>query len=121
MDAELLKVGQVIEVRGQKIKIKVFSNKNSAILVCGGDIIKNICVGNFLKISKGYSSIVCKVEGEYIQELNKDEKSTARFQKVSDTIERLIEVSVIGIIQNGVFLRGVVEIPLIFSEASHLS
>lgn len=121
MDAELLKVGQVIEVRGQKIKIKVFSNKNSAILVCGGDIIKNICVGNFLKISKGYSSIVCKVEGEYIQELNKDEKSTARFQKVSDTIERLIEVSVIGIIQNGVFLRGVVEIPLIFSEAYLLS
>ena len=71
MDAELLKVGQVIEVRGQKIKIKVFSNKNSAILVCGGDIIKNICVGNFLKISKGYSSIVCKVEGEYIQDLKK--------------------------------------------------
>lgn len=75
----------------------------------------------FLEISKGYSSIVCKVEGEYIQELNKDEKSTARFQKVSDTIERLIEVSVIGIIQNGVFLRGVVEIPLIFSEAYLLS
>lgn len=116
MNSDLLKIGQVIEVRGQRIKIRVFQNKNAALLFCNGDIIKNVCVGNLIKISKGYSSIICKVEGEYIQELCKEENSSKRFQKISDSIERIVEVNVIGIIQNNSFQKGIIEIPLIFSD-----
>lgn len=121
MNSDLLKIGQVIEVRGQRIKIKVFQNKNAALLFCNGDIIKNICVGNLVKVSKGYSSIICKVEGEYIQELCKEENSSKRFQKISDSIERIVEVNVIGIIQNELFQKGIIEIPLIFSDVHLLT
>ena len=37
---DFYKIGQVIEVRGQKIRIRVFENKNSNILVYQGNVIK---------------------------------------------------------------------------------
>lgn len=60
------KIGQVIEVRGQRVRIKVLENKNSNILVYQGQIVKNVSVGSFVKIPKGFSNIIGKIEGEYI-------------------------------------------------------
>ena len=65
---DFYKIGQVIEIRGQKIRIHVFENKNSNILIYKGQIIKNISVGGFVKIPKGFSNIIGRIEGEYIQE-----------------------------------------------------
>lgn len=36
---DFYKIGQVIEVRGQKLRIRVFENKNSNILVYQGHVI----------------------------------------------------------------------------------
>lgn len=116
---EFYKVGQVIEVRGQKLRIRVFENKNSNILVYKGQIIKNISVGSFVKIPKGFSNIIGRIEGEYIQEnklLTNDGKET-RFSKESETIERIIEVSIMGVLNGGRFQRGLIDIPLVFSDA----
>ena len=115
---EFYKIGQVIKVSGQKLLIRVFENRNSHILVYQGQIIKNVSVGSFIKIPKGYNNIVGKIEGEYIQEYNvhTDEKTT-RFSNESETIERIIEVSIIGILNDNRFIRGIVEIPLVFSDA----
>lgn len=65
---DFYKIGQVIEVRGQKLRIRVFENKNSNILVYQGHVIKNVSVGSFVKIPKGFSNIIGRIEGEYIQE-----------------------------------------------------
>lgn len=48
---DFYKIGQVIEVRGQKLRIRVFENKNSNILVYQGHVIKNVSVGSFVKIN----------------------------------------------------------------------
>ena len=95
-------IGQVIEVRGQKIRIRVFENKNSNILVYKGQAIKNISVGGFVKIPKGFSNIIGRIEGEYIQEnkITDDSKSNTRFSKESETIDRIIEVSIMGILND---------------------
>ena len=88
---EFYKIGQVIEVRGQKLRIRVFENKNSNILVYRGQIIKNISVGSFVKVPKGFNNIIGRIEGEYIQESklpnNRDEKT--RFSKESEIIDRV--------------------------------
>ncbi|NLK37682.1 MAG: hypothetical protein GX299_06330, partial [Epulopiscium sp.] len=55
---EFMKLGQVVEVRGQKIRARVFENKNGPILLYKGDIIKNVSVGSFIKIPKGFISII---------------------------------------------------------------
>ncbi len=112
---DFYKIGQVIEVRGQKLRIRVFENKNSNILVYNGQIIKNVSVGSFVKIPKGFSNIIGRIEGEYIQE-NCDKK-TMRFSKESETIDRIIEVSIMGVLNDKRFQRGLIDIPLVFSDA----
>lgn len=112
---EFMKLGQVVEVRGQKIRARVFENKNGPILLYKGDIIKNVSVGSFIKIPKGFMSIIGRIEGEHISELREQNVSN-RFQKESDSIERMIDISVLGVMEHGVFLKGMVEIPLVFSD-----
>ena len=111
------KIGQVIEVRGQKVRIKVFENKNSNVLVYQGQIVKNVSVGSFVKIPKGFSNIIGKIEGEYIYENNLPNQSThMRFSKESESIDRIIEVSIIGVLDGDRFKRGLIDIPLVFSD-----
>lgn len=115
---EFYKIGQVIKVSGQKIQIRVFENRNSHILVYQGQIIKNTSVGTFVKIPKGYNNIIGKIEGEYIQENNLYSNSkTPRFSSESESIDRIIEISIIGVLNDNSFIRGLVDIPLVFSDA----
>ena len=41
---DFYKIGQVIEVRGQKLRIRVFENKNSNILVYQGTTLLKMCL-----------------------------------------------------------------------------
>lgn len=120
---EFYKIGQVIEVRGQKLRIRVFENKNSNILIFQGQIIKNVSVGSFVKIPKGFSNIIGKIEGEYIQETSLPNNSigSRRFTKESETIDRIIEVSIMGVLNDDQFRRGLIDIPLVFSDVYILS
>ncbi|WP_196592631.1 hypothetical protein [Pectinatus sottacetonis] len=59
---DFYKIGKVIKVSGQRILIRVFENRNSHILVYQGQIIKNVSVGGFIKIPKGYNNIIGKIE-----------------------------------------------------------
>lgn len=120
---DFYKIGQVIEVRGQKIRIRVFENKNSNILVYQGNVIKNVSVGSFVKIPKGFSNIIGRIEGEYIQETKPigSANDRLRFSKESETIDRIIEVSIMGVLNDGRFQRGLIDIPLVFSDAYMLT
>lgn len=112
---DFYKIGQVIEVKGQKLRIRVFENKNSNVLIYMGQVIKNVSVGSFVKIPKGYSNIIGKIEGEYIQEIT-NQNTKDRFTKESETIDRIIEVSILGVLSNNRFKRGLIDIPLVFSD-----
>lgn len=115
---EFYKIGQVIKVSGQKILVRVFESRNSHVLVYQGNIIKNVSVGSYIKIPKGYNNIIGVIEGEYIQENNLSFRANNhRFSNESEDIDRIIEVSVMGVLSNNRFIRGLVDIPLVFSDA----
>lgn len=120
---DFYKIGQVIEVRGQKLRIRVFENKNSNILIYQGHVIKNVSVGSFVKIPKGFSNIIGRIEGEYIQETKPtgNVSDCLRFTKESETIDRIIEVNIMGVLNDGRFQRGLIDIPLVFSDAYMLT
>jgi len=59
-------IGNVCSVNGRIIKVKVHKNKNTSHLLYNGNIIKNIAVNSYIKITKGYIDIIGKVTGEYI-------------------------------------------------------
>lgn len=106
----ILKIGEVIEVKGQKVRAKVYQDKNTSTLNFNGEIIKNISVGSFVKIRKNFLDIIGKVEGEYVN----DKTVRAEYAEKNEAINRVIEISIVGRIEDdGKFKRGLSELPLI--------
>lgn len=119
MNDEILMIGEVIEVKGQKIRVKIYSNKNSSMLLYNGNLIRNISVGSFIKISKGYIRIIGKIEGEYISEFLGNKKDYAREE---ECFERIVEVSIVGYLNHkDEFKHGISDMPLISNSAYILS
>ena len=77
---DILLIGEVIEVVGISTKVKVYEEKNTTRLLYNGMMIKNIAVGNYIKILKGYTEIIAVIEGEYIKEI----KNVDSYRKHSD-------------------------------------
>ena len=115
-------IGSVFSVKGKDIVVKVNKDKNLPHLFFNGRTIKNVSVGlsNYVKILKGFTEIICKVEGEYLEEdkYQRNKKYTNEKQK----IDRFLNVSVFGFYDNdGKFQHGIKEMPLIGSECRLLS
>jgi len=108
----VFKVGVVFSVDGRDVKIKVDRNKNTSHLFYKGDLIKNVSVGSYVKIIKGFISIIGKVESEYITNKENDKI----YHATEDEIFRLLNVKLIGFFDNGQFNRGINELPLIDNE-----
>ena len=61
----IFKIGKVVSVDGRLIRVAVDKTKNTSHLVYKGELLKNISVGGYIKIIKGFTKIIAKVEGEY--------------------------------------------------------
>lgn len=109
----IFKIGVVSFVSGRSVKVKVDKNKNASHLIFNGDVLKNISANSYVKITKGFTKIIGKVEGEYIQ-TSKVINST--YNKEEDFIERFLEVSLFGHFEGSKFAQGIKEMPLIDNE-----
>lgn len=111
----IFRIGRVIAVKGRAIEIRVDKTKNTSNLLYKGQLLKNIAVGGYIKIAKGFTSIIGKVEGEYITE---DKLFTARphYGSDKDRISRVLSVSLLGFFDEHRFERGIKELPLIDNE-----
>lgn len=109
----IFRVGEVYSVSGREISIKVDVNKNSSHLMYCGQLIKNVSVGGYLKILKGFDVLVVKVESEYLKE------NTNLSQKVHTLGEenfRILIAKLIGYFDGAIYRKGVKELPLIGNE-----
>lgn len=115
-------IGSVFSVKGKDIVVKVNKDKNLPHLFFNGKTIKNVSVGlsNYVKIIKGFTEIICKVEGEYLEE---DRFQTNKqYTNEKERINRFLNVSVFGFYDNHrKFQHGIKEMPLIGSECKLLS
>src|SRR5690554_1877167 len=110
----ILKVGSVRSVQGRKINVRVDKRKNAPHILLNGEVLKNVAVGSYIKITKGFSELIGKIEGEAIEEDKSASNKT--YFKESDKINRELIVSLVGFIENGKFYQGVKELPLIENE-----
>src|SRR3989344_7352111 len=115
-------IGSVFGVKGKDIIVKVNKDKNLPHLFFKGRAIKNVSVGlsNYIKILKGFTEIICKVEGEYLEE---DKfQSSKDYASEKQRMDRFLNVSVFGFYDHdGKFQHGIKEMPLIGSECRLLS
>ncbi len=111
IDNSIFRIGDVFSVEGQSIKVKVEKGKNTSSVLYKGDIIQNISVGGYVKMKKGYSEMIGKIEGESITE-DKD-FSKIKYRSNKEKINRILNVKILGFIEQGIFYRGIKELPLI--------
>ena len=106
-------VGRVVSVEGRKIRVSVDKVKNGAHLLYKGELVRNVSVGSFVKIAKGFVELVASVDGEKIIE---DRSASSNYRRNADRINRELELSLVGYLEGDKFRRGVREMPLLDNE-----
>jgi uncharacterized protein len=115
-------IGSVLGVKGKDITIKVNKDKNLPHLFYQGRTIRNVSVGlsNYVKILKGFTEIICKVEGEYLEQ--DKQQADKKYGNEKGKINRFLNISVFGFYDDkGKFQHGIKEMPLIGNECRLLS
>lgn len=111
---DVLRIGKVTAVKGRTVEVLVDKAKNGSHLIYNGALIKNISVGSYVKITKGFESFIGKIEGEEIAEdriFNSKDYSNPR-----DKIKRILSLKLLGYIEKGKFKQGIKDLPLIDNE-----
>lgn len=115
----ILRIGKVISVKGRLIEVLVDKTKNASHLIYNGQIIRNVSVGSFVKIGKGFEELVGKIEEEFITE---DKEFLGKnYRREKERVNRILKVSLVGYIDKFEFKQGIKELPLIENECYLLS
>lgn len=109
----VFRVGRVVSVEGRQVRVSVDKLKNGSHLLFQGGIVRNVAVGGYLKVVKGFSELIAKVDGEVIDE---DRGASTVYRRGVDPMSRQLQISLIGYIEGGRFERGVREMPLLDNE-----
>ena len=113
----VLRIGEVCEVDGRRVYIKVDKNKNLSDVFFEGDVLKNISVNSYIEIRKGFLSIIGKVDGEKIEEDYISDRRYSNYGHINKN-KRILSVSLSGYLaRTGHFWGGTKELPLIGNEA----
>jgi hypothetical protein len=109
----VLRVGEVTAVTGRKIFISVDTDKNLSELFFDGGVLRNIAVGSYIDIRKGFLSLIGKVEGENARGEDK------ALGVIGGTEQRrVLSVALVGFLDHeGKFFGGTKELPLVGNEA----
>lgn len=108
----IVRVGEVVGIVGRTVRIRVDKSKNGSHLIYRGRLLRNVGVGGYLKICKGFSDLIAKVDGEEVAEARGDDS----YRSARDRVERILTVSLVGFMTNEQFRRGVRELPLVGNE-----
>lgn len=109
-----LQIGDVVEVRGTRIKVQVEKEMNHSTLIHHGQVINNVTVNAFIIIKKGIVDIVGKIDAEYIDDLLNRKISFEKDQRYTkNSISRVLEIQIVGFFSNERFLNGVRHLPMI--------
>jgi len=111
IDYSIFRVGKVIEVVGQSVKVGIDTGKNTSSILYKGEVIQNISVGGYVKIKKDFEEIIGKIEGELITENKNTIKKS--YSSTKDKISRTLTIKILGYLNKGKFERGIKELPLI--------
>ena len=106
-------IGRVLSVDGRIVTVKVNKNKNHSHIVYEGKTVKNVSVGSYIKIVKGFINIIGKVEGESIQE---EKYFNKKYNKEETRIDRTLQISLFGHFEDDCFKQGIKEMPLVDNE-----
>ena len=98
---EVLRVGKVISVKGRTIEVLVDKTKNNSHLLFEGQLVRNVSVGSYVKITKGFEQLIGKIESEFVVEDKAFSQSL--YKKESYKIKRTLSISLVGYFETNSF------------------
>lgn len=116
--SSVFRIGIVHSVDGRVVKVLVDKDKNNSHLIFQGQLIKNVAVGSYVKILKGFETIIGKVETEYVEV---DKGINGQYSSQEEYINRYLIVKLIGHIEGDSYRKGLTELPLIANECHLLT
>lgn len=108
----IFRIGVVSSVDGRVVSVRVDRDKNLSHLIYQGELLKNVSVGSYIKILKGFDCLIGKIEKEYIKEISSQDNYTIP----SDRIARFLSIQLVGHFQGRDYKKGIKELPLIGNE-----
>ena len=111
----IFRIGEVSSVDGREVSVRVDQEKNRSHILYQGELLSNVSVGGYVKLIKGFNSLIGKIEKEYI----KEDKSTSQFSEYTQPEERFIRflsVKMLGYFSGDKYRKGIKELPLIGNE-----
>jgi len=111
----IFRIGEVSSVDGREVSVRVDQEKNRSHILYRGELLSNVSVGGYVKLIKGFNSLIGKIEKEYI----KEDKSTAQSPEYTQPEERFIRflsVKMLGYFSGDKYRKGIKELPLIGNE-----
>lgn len=112
-----LLVGEVSEVHGARLKVRIYADANEAHTFFRGEVVRGVSVGGYIKIPCGYDNVIGIIEGDYQQESRVIRETADSRVAPGQTIERFVDVSVFGVMSKDRFDRGISTLPLVKSKA----
>ena len=111
----IFRIGEVSSVDGREVSVRVDQEKNRSHILYQGELLSNVSVGGYVKLIKGFNSLIGKIEKEYI----KEDKSTSQSPEYTQPEERFIRflsVKILGYFSGDKYRKGIKELPLIGNE-----
>lgn len=116
--SSVFRIGVVHSVDGRVVKVLVDKDRNNSHLIFQGQLIKNVAVGSYVKILKGFETIIGKVETEYVEV---DKGISGQYNSQEEYINRYLIIKLIGHIEGDSYRKGLTELPLIANECHLLT
>ena len=111
-------IGNVLSIEGNKVHIIMKENNSMFVYFFNGKKYNGVINNGYIGIIRGPYKIVGRVEKESLEDIQKDDKDRTYSL---DRFRRIVEVKIIGYLNEGRFVSGLSYLPLICNEAVLLS
>ena len=111
----IFRIGEVSSVDGREVSVRVDQEKNRSHVLYRGELLSNVSVGGYVKLIKGFNSLIGKIEKEYIKEDQAVSKSP-EYAQPEERFVRFLSVKILGYFSGDKYRKGIKELPLIGNE-----
>ena len=111
----IFRIGEVSSVDGREVSVRVDQEKNRSHILYRGDLLSNVSVGGYVKLIKGFNSLIGKIEKEYVKE-DKATSQSSEYIQAEERFIRFLSVKMLGYFSGDKYRKGIKELPLIGNE-----
>lgn len=111
----IFRIGEVSSVDGREVSVRVDQEKNRSHILYRGELLSNVSVGGYVKLIKGFNSLIGKIEKEYVKE-DKTVSQSPEYTQAEERFVRFLSVKMLGYFSGDKYRKGIKELPLIGNE-----